>query len=557
LLAGGVSGGLTATATLGTQALMTTALRDSFTSPAARAIWDQGIPSGTSWAVAIPMGVLFGSLGGARAVELRNAGMIGQIVDTPDGPARIVAITRGGVVVLEPPAGLRVPPPAPPPSEIVLVFDPETGVWRAPGGTGSALATVPRAPSASTAVTTPRSTSVTRGPGPVVPRSALPVPVELAPPPRRPGDPVVDTALTAPPALTATTVAPAPTTTTAPAPTTTVAPAPTGVSPAPVVATPSTPGTVAADARVAATGDALAAATREAAPARARVDSARLDVAAARELAAEPGNAAAGARLVRDAEASLRRAEAQLRPRELSEAVARREAAEAARARAEIVRLDGEIARLNRLIDAELNPPGGFTVEQVREGRRPWLVPVAEPRLQPSGREYHRLVGLRTVAERQLRGEVAALTHSLADQVTAATPGRAARPVALANAAALDAALRPVGGRPIDVTTGRPMTTSAWATDHLVSRSEIARDPRFARLSPLDREDLLLNVPENYLPMTVEANSSKGALSVDEWIAARAADGRPLPPAMAAALRAADVRARAAVEERFRQLGSR
>jgi len=101
------------------------------------------------------------------------------------------------------------------------------------------------------------------------------------------------------------------------------------------------------------------------------------------------------------------------------------------------------------------------------------------------------------------------------------------------------------------------MTTSAWATDHLESRSEIARDPRFARLSPLDREDLLLNVPENYLPMTVEANSSKGALSVDEWIAARAADGRPLPPAMAAALRAADVRARAAVEARFRLLGSR
>ncbi len=308
---------------------------------------------------------------------------------------------------------------------------------------------------------------------------------------------------------------------------------------------------------MAATGDALAAATREATPARARVDSARLDVAAARELAAEPGNAAAGARLVRDAEASLRRAEAQLRPRELSEAVARREAAEAARARAEIIRLDAEIARLNRLIDAELNPPGGFTVEQVREGRRPWLVPVAEPRLQPSGREYHRLVGLRTVAERQLRGEVAALTHGLADQVTAATPGRAARPVALANAAALGPALRPVGGRPIDVTTGRPMTTSAWATDHLESRSEIARDPRFARLSPLDREDLLLNVPENYLPMTVEANSSKGALSVDEWIAARAADGRPLPPAMAAALRAADVRARAAVEARFRLLGSR
>jgi hypothetical protein len=59
-------------------------------------------------------------------------------------------------------------------------------------------------------------------------------------------------------------------------------------------------------------------------------------------------------------------------------------------------------------------------------------------------------------------------------------------------------------------------------------------------------------VPENYLPLTKEANSSKGVLTVDEWIAAREHNGQPLPSAMVNALRAADKRARAAIETFFR-----
>jgi hypothetical protein len=482
--------------------------------------------------VAIPLGILLGAAGAARAVELRNAGMIGQIVETPGGPARIVAITRGGVVVLEPARGLRMPAPPPPPSEVTLVYDPATGVWSAPQGSGSALATVPRAPARTTPVA-PVSSPPTTAP---VPRPALPVPVTLPPrlpAPRAPAEPVREEPGTAPAPVSAVPV------------------------PAQAVPVPSTPRTLAADERVATTQDALAAAVREAGPARGRVASARADVVAARDLAAEPGAGREGARLLRQAEDSLRRAEAQLRPRSRSESVARREVAEAARARAEIIRLEREIARLDRLIDTELNPPGGFTLEQIREGRRAGIRPLAESRLQPSGREYNRLVGLRTAAQRQLTSETDALTGSLADQVTAATPGRASRAVAMANAAELAASLRPVGGRPIDVTTGRPMTTSAWATDHLMSRSEIARDPRFSRLSPLDRDDILRNVPENFLPLTVEANSSKGGLSVDDWISARAAAGRPLPPDVVAVLRAADVRARAAVEARFRRFTPR
>ncbi|MFD0346180.1 hypothetical protein ACFQ0M_09105 [Kitasatospora aburaviensis] len=107
-----------------------------------------------------------------------------------------------------------------------------------------------------------------------------------------------------------------------------------------------------------------------------------------------------------------------------------------------------------------------------------------------------------------------------------------------------------MNGTPVDVTTGQPLTGS-WEVDHLVPRAEIARDPRFARLSPLQQDSILLDVPENYLPMSKQANLSKSDWTVNEWIARRAADGRPLPAAIAEALREADRLARAAIEARF------
>jgi hypothetical protein len=102
------------------------------------------------------------------------------------------------------------------------------------------------------------------------------------------------------------------------------------------------------------------------------------------------------------------------------------------------------------------------------------------------------------------------------------------------------------------VTTGLEITTPDWATDHIVSRAELAADPRFARLTPLQRDEMLLGIPENYLPVTTEANSSKGSLTVEKWIRARANSNQPLPDAMVEALRTADARARDAVENRFK-----
>jgi hypothetical protein len=111
--------------------------------------------------------------------------------------------------------------------------------------------------------------------------------------------------------------------------------------------------------------------------------------------------------------------------------------------------------------------------------------------------------------------------------------------------------LRPVNGMPIDVTTGAPITSTNWTVDHIVSRAEIAADPRFAALTPLQQLDLLLDVPENYLPLTRSVNSSKGPLSIPDWLRGRPA-GRAIRPDIAKALLAAHARAKAAIDARFR-----
>lgn len=532
-VAGGVSGGLSGTVSLGTQSVITVSLQDLFSSPAAKALWARGLPSGRQWAIAIPISVLLGGLYGMRAVQISNKNLIGSIVDTPGGPSRIIAITTKGQVVLEPVAGPKTSVPSPPPSEIVLVYDAATQSWGAPKGASTQLATVPQTGRA-TVPAGGKLLSPTEAPLRIgsVPKYALP--------------PVQPAAKQLPPPATTITEKPA-------VPKEELKPAEKGLAALPPAKTPSTPRTQAAARRVAETQDALTAAGKQASGARARVLAAQGDLQAARDLAAEAGGSAEGGRLVREAEQALRREQAELQTLERSELRARSEAAAASRGQQEVVRLEAEIADLDAQIAAELNPPGGFTRGQIFEGRRAGIAPLAETRLQPSGAKYHELVARRNAALRRLESETEGLTRSLAEQVAAATPGRTARPVALNNAAALDPVLHPVSGVPIDVTTGLPVKTTEWAVDHLMSRSEIARDPRFARLTPLQRDALLLEVPENYLPMTTEANSSKGGLSVDQWIAARASSGQPLPPHVIKALRAADARARATVEAKFKE----
>ncbi|MFI6449615.1 DUF4157 domain-containing protein [Kitasatospora sp. NPDC050543] len=547
LLSGGVTGGAYTAVSLSGEALLTTLLRSHFTSPAGQAIWRRGIPSGREWALAIPLGVLLGARAGARAVLLGNERLINSTFRTSDGEElRIVAITPDGQVVVEPVGGLRTSPPPPPPSPIETVFDPADGSWRALRFTGADLATVPprgAAPAATTPAPAPTPARPATAPAT---RAPAPVPVPRPAPARAPAVPVrVPRALPSPASAGPTALTPAaPATTPVPAPAVPVQAPSATPAPASTLA-PSNARTAAADLRVAETEAALSAAARGVVEARAQVAEAGSKLRAAR-AGGSPRSSA-----VRQADLAVRGAQAQLQRLSAGESTAQREATAAAASRARVIGLETEIAQLDAELAAELNPPGGFTTEQLRAGRRAGVVPSIG---QPSGARYHRLNDRRLLLDRQSAAEVARLRRSLAGQVEAATPGRAGRAPALANGAALDQALRPVGGIPIDVTTGLPMTTSRWVTDHLMPRAEIARDPRFPRLTPVQRDLILLDVPENYLPLSSEANSQKSDFTVDEWIVRRAAEGRPLPPEIVTALRSADRRARAAIEAKFREL---
>lgn len=137
LMAGAVSGlsagAASAAGGLSAQSLTTQALGDSFESPTGRAIWSSGLPSGREWLVAIPISMLLGSLTGAAQIQSANTRLIGTVVETPDGPTSVVAVTTEGSIILQPSGGgVRVSPPQPPIADIMMVYDPATNTWTEP-----------------------------------------------------------------------------------------------------------------------------------------------------------------------------------------------------------------------------------------------------------------------------------------------------------------------------------------------------------------------------------------------------------------------------------------
>ncbi len=435
---------------------------------------------------------------------------------TPD-PAPLTSPAPAPGALPPGPAPRALPGPADTPATTASLISP------APAGTPAtpAPSALPPGP-ASRALPGPANTPATTTPGTPAPSALPPGPAPLALPSPANTPATTTPGTPAPQALSPATSQPQPS----------LAPAGSPV--------PSTPRTAAAERRVAETGAALASASGQVAQARARLAAADTALQAART-----GKAARPA--IRQAETELRRARADLLRLEASETTARLEAIAATEGRAQIARLETDIAWLTRQLDAELNPPGGFTQGPIHATRSPGVVP---PIGQATGANYHLRAGQLRAAQRRLADQVTGLRRSLMQQAAAATPGAGARGVALDNARALEEPLRPVGGTPIDVTTGLPMTSS-WHTDHLVPRAEIARDVRFALLTPAQRAGILLDVPENYLPLAGDVNSGKSDYTVDEWIARRAASNRPLPPSVVPALRAADARARAAIERAF------
>lgn len=191
--AGVIAGGLTGATGLGAQAGLTVLLRNYFEGPTARAIWDLGVPTGSQWAIAIPLQMLLGGLVGAKAggfgakpIRLGSSRLIGSIVDTPLGKMRIQAITPEGNVVLQPLTATTAPPP-PPPTPVDLVFNATTGAWEQAAPTTGALAPVKTPVRTSRPWSTPTSALATKtgagvnvGESPKV--SGPPTPPLLAPP---------------------------------------------------------------------------------------------------------------------------------------------------------------------------------------------------------------------------------------------------------------------------------------------------------------------------------------------------------------------------------------
>ena len=286
------------------------------------------------------------------------------------------------------------------------------------------------------------------------------------------------------------------------------------------------------------------------AAAEARVKALEEELEVAKQLRSELGrNSKEAQKFLAKTEGDLSRARKELRASQKALKKTTREAQDVARAQEAIRSLEQEIADIDRQMAELTREPEPGTQLSPTENIRP-------PTSTEKGRKYSQLEKLRAKRINALVERTEGIDALAGQQVARMTPGAEGRPHALANAEALgDAhpAIKPVDGRPIDVTTGKPIQTDDWASDHIMSRNEIASDPRFVLLDPAGRAEMLLGIPENYLPLTTEANSSKGSLKMNEWLARRSArDAIRLD--IADALRAADRKARAAVDAKFEEL---
>lgn len=137
---GAAVGGIGGAADLGLQHGVTALIRSHFHSPTARAITDLGRPTGTQWAIAIPLSALLGGAGGLpnKPIRFGNKELVGSTLDTPVGRMKVAAVTKEGNVVLQPASAAKAPPP-PPPTQIDLFYNPQTGTWEIPGPTSGAM----------------------------------------------------------------------------------------------------------------------------------------------------------------------------------------------------------------------------------------------------------------------------------------------------------------------------------------------------------------------------------------------------------------------------------
>ena len=248
---------------------------------------------------------------------------------------------------------------------------------------------------------------------------------------------------------------------------------------------------------------------------------------------------------IKKAKGDLKKAKSELKETRRVEDLAKTEAMEVAHARTEIQKIESKLDRIQKkqtALEQKLDPadPAKFRGQPPRTGK--------------DATKYRLLEEAKAKLRAKREGRTKDLTRSIAEHVEGMVPGERGKPIGLANAENFPA-LKPDGGKPIDVMTGKPIEGDSWATDHLMSRNEIARDPRFSLLDADGRWQMINDIPENFLPLSKSANSSKGKKSIKSWLAKLSGKkSNTMPKDMADALRAADEAARAAVEARFRKL---
>jgi hypothetical protein len=246
---------------------------------------------------------------------------------------------------------------------------------------------------------------------------------------------------------------------------------------------------------------------------------------------------------------SLRDAKAKQREAKGAVKDAAKEAKEVADARSHIERLEKRIEELDREMAEIARDP---TIKQ-QYGTAKGATP---PTSSKPWIEYSKKVAERAKALESLESRTKDLTKTLAEQTRRMTPGEGGQERALQNAEELGKefdVLKPAEGRPIDVTTGKPIE-GTWESDHIIPRVEIAGDARYGALDRAGRETMINGIPQNELPLETLVNRSKQDTPLPEWLMKRAKQGKPIDAKIAEALREAHKRARKAVDDMFDEL---
>src|SRR5262249_15772145 len=220
------------------------------------------------------------------------------------------------------------------------------------------------------------------------------------------------------------------------------------------------------------------------------------DLKAAQELASEPG----GQALLSETQVNLAKARGELAKVQRSAELAEAHAEAAVKTGERIGPLEQEIADVDRSM-AEIQKSRQFME------RATW---------SPQGME---LYGLRVKREKlaaELEKETGSLRGDWVGRLRGGTPAPGATQKALQNLGELPEELRAADGAAFDITDPGRAPLKSLSPDHIHPVDEIVREPGFARLTPTQQREVL-ELQENYMPLSREANSSKGNLTMDEW----------------------------------------